>query len=244
MVWKHLSVWCDFLNFNESKTEIIVFGPSDSRSTPKVNLGDLTSSVKPWVKNLGVIFDDGLKFDKQINTVVKSCFFQLRLLAKVKPILSSKIFEKVIHAFITSRLDYCNSLYFGIGQTALSRLQRVQNAAARLLTSTKKRDHITPVLRSLHWLPVRYRVNFKILLLVFKSLNGLAPAYLSDLLTEHRPLLSLRSSNQRLLSIPKSRLKCRGDCAFSVAAPSLWNALPLCITNPIPKKLGHCTNCE
>ncbi len=99
----------------------------------------------------------------------------------------------------------------------------------RLLTSTKKRDHITPVLRSLHWLPVRYRVNFKILLVVFKSLNGLAPAYLSDLLTEHRPLLSLRSSNQRLLSIPKSRLKCRGDRAFSVAAPSLWNALPLCI---------------
>ncbi len=83
------------------------FALSDSRSTPKVNLGDLTSSVKPWVKNLGVIFDDGLKFDKQINTVVKSCFFQLRLLAKVKHILSSKNFEKVIHAFITSRLDYC-----------------------------------------------------------------------------------------------------------------------------------------
>ncbi len=205
----------NFLNFNDSKTGIIVFGPSDSRSTPKVNLGDLTSSVKPWVKNLGVIFDDGLKFDKQINTVVKSCFFQLRLLAKVKPILSSKNFERVIHAFITSRLDYCNSLYFGTGQTALSRLQRVQNAAARLLTSTKKRDHITPVLRSLHWLPVRYRVNFKILLLVFKSLNGLVPAYLSDLLTEHRPLLSLRSSNHRLLSIPKSRLKCRGDVPFS-----------------------------
>ncbi len=161
--------------------------------------------------------------------MVKSCFFQLRLLAKVKPILSSKIFEKVSHAFITSRLDYCNSLYFGIGQTALSRLQRVQNAAARLLTSTKKRDHITLVLRSLHWLPVRYRVNFKILLLVFKSLNGLAPAYLSDLLTEHQPLLSLRSSNQRLLCIPKLKLKCRGDRAFSVAAPRLWNALPLYI---------------
>ncbi len=129
-----------FLNFNGS--EIIVFGPSDSRSTPKVNLGDLTSSVKPWVKNLGVIFDDGLKLiNKQINMVVKYCFFQLRLLAKVKPILSSKN----VDAFNTSRLDYCNSLYFGIGQTALSRLQRVQNSAARLLTSTKKWDHITPV---------------------------------------------------------------------------------------------------
>ncbi len=135
--------------------------------------------MKPWVRNLGNIFDDGLKFDKQINTVVKSCFFQLRLLTKVKPILSSKNVEKVIHAFITSRLDYCSSLYFGIGQTAISRLQRVKNAAARLLTSIIKRDHITPVLRPLHWLPVRCRVNFTIHLLVFKSLHGLAPAYLS-----------------------------------------------------------------
>ncbi len=120
-------------------------------------------------------FDDGLKFDKQINTVV----FQLRLLTKVKPILSRIFFEKVIHAFITSRLDYCNSLYFGIGKTALSRLQRVQDAAARLLTRTKKWDHITPVLCSLHWLPVHCPVNFKILLLVFKSLHGLNPTYLS-----------------------------------------------------------------
>ncbi len=98
--------------------------------------------------------------------MVKSCFSQLQILSKVKLNL-----EKVTHAFIISRLDYYNSLYFGIGQTALSRFQRVQNAAARLLTSTKKRDHI-PVLRSLHWLPVRCRANFKILLLVFKSLHG------------------------------------------------------------------------
>ncbi len=135
----------------------------------------------------------------------------------------------MIHAFITSKLDYCNSLYTGISQTALSRLQLVQNAAARLLTRSQKRDHITPVLQSLHWLPVRYRVDFKILLIVYKSLNGMAPSYISDLLIEHNVTRSLRSSNQRLLFIPKTRRKCRGDHAFATTAPRLWNDFPLFI---------------
>ncbi len=150
------------------------------------------------MKNLGVVFDEHLKFDRQINSVVKSSFFQLRLLSKAKSFLSFKNLEKVIHAFITSKLDYCNSHYTGISQTALSRLQLVQNAAARLLTRSHKRDHITPVLQSLHWLPVRYRVDFKILLIVHKSLNGMAPSYISDLLIEHNVTRSLRSSNQSL----------------------------------------------
>ncbi len=105
------------------------------------------------VKNLGVLFDKAFKFDIQINSVVKSSFFHLRLLAKVKIFLSFKDFEKVIHAFIFSRLEYFNSLYIGVSQKALSRLQAVQNAAARMLTGTRKQEHITPVLFSLHWLP-------------------------------------------------------------------------------------------
>ncbi len=104
----------------------------------------------------------------------------------------------------------------------------MQNAAARLLSGVKKREHITPILRSLHWLPVCFRVDLKILLLVYKSRNGLAPIYLCELLTEYQPIRSLRSSNQDLLFTPKSRLKCRGDHAF-FAAPRLWNALPLSI---------------
>ncbi len=143
--------------------------------------------------------------------------------------LSYKDFEKVINAFILSRLDYCNSLYFRIRQTAISRLQLVQNAAARLLSGVKKREHITPILRSLHWLPVCFRVDLNILLLVYKSRNGLAPTYLCELLTEYQTIRSLRSSNQDLLSTPKSRLKCRVNCAFCIAAPRLWNALPLSI---------------
>ncbi len=156
----------------------------------------------------------------------KLAFFQLRLISKAKPFLSFKDFEKVIHNFILSRLDYCNSLYFGISQTALSHLQLVQNAAAWLLSGVKKREHITPILC---WLPVRFRVDFKILLLVYKFLNGLAPTYLCELLTENQPIRSFRSSNQDLLFTPKSRFKCRGDRAFCIAAPRLWNALPLSI---------------
>ena len=128
---------------------------------------------------------------------------------------------------MTSILDYCNSLYIGINQVSISRLQLVQNAAARLLTGTRKREHITPVLASLHWLPVRYRIEFKTLLFVFKCLNGLAPIYLSELLEPYAPTRALRSADQLLLVVPKAKLKLRGNRAFAVAAPKLWNELPL-----------------
>ena len=164
--------------------------------------------------------------DKQVNSVLKSAFFQLRILKKVKPFLSFVDFEKVIHAFITTRLDYCNALYFGVSQSCLHRLQLIQNAAARLLTGTRRFDHISPVLASLHWLPVHFRIHFKILLFVFKSFHGLAPPFISDLLKLYIPKRSLRSAGKLLLVVPRSKLVHRGDRAFSVAAPKLWNKLP------------------
>ncbi len=216
----------NFLSLNESKTEIVVFTPSDTHCMPTVNLGVLAPYVKPYVKNLGVVLDSALRLDRQINQVVKSSFYQLRTLVKIKSFLYFTNFERVIHAFITTRLDYCNSLYLGISQSSLKRLQMVQNAAARVLTGARKSEHITPILQSLHWLPVCYRINFKVLLLVFKSLNCLTPSYLSDLLIDHQPTRALRSANLRLLVVPRTRLKSRGDRAFAVAAPRLWNSLP------------------
>ena len=144
----------NFLQLNDSKSEILLFGPPDSISQIQSDLGNLSCLVKPHAKNLGVLFDTEFKLDRQVNSVVKSSFFHLRSIAKIKPFLSLHNLEIVIHALITSWLDYCNSLYIGISQSALSRLQLVQNSAARLLTGTKKRDHITPILASLHWLPV------------------------------------------------------------------------------------------
>ena len=116
----------------------------------------------------------------------------------------------------------------------------VQNAAARMLTGTKKREHITPVLAQLHWLPVqlgaqfKFRIDFKILLFVFKALNGSAPPYIGEMLSPHSTSRSTRSSTKQLLSVPRTRLKTKGDRAFSVAGPNLWNPLPPHIKSSTP----------
>ncbi len=224
--WSENMVFSFFLFLNESKTEVIVFGPSESSGSRSINLDYLAPFTSSCIKNLGVFWDQGLKFDKQINAVISSCFFQLRLLSKFKSFLSLKTLEIAIHALITTRLDYCNSLYLGISKSSIARLQLVQNAAARFLKGKRKFDHVTPILKSLHWLPVHHRIEFKILLFVFKSINNLAPSYLSDLLYPYNPTRNLRSGDQRLLSVPRSRLKYRGDRAFAVAGPRLWNSLP------------------
>ena len=215
----------NFLNFNEKKTEVMVF--NGSAVSPQVDLGDLERYRRPIISNLGVKVDSDLTFDSQIKAVVKASFFQLRQLAKIKPVLQKKLFETVIHAFVTTRLDYCNALYMGATEASIARLQLVQNAAARLLTNSRKYDHITPILASLHWLPVHFRIHFKVILFVFKALNGLAPLYLAELIQPYIPNRSLRSADQQLLAVPRARLKGRGERAFAVAAPKLWNALPL-----------------
>ncbi len=122
----------------------------------------------------------------------------MRIISRLKSTLSFQDLEKVIHGFITSRLDYCNALYLGLPKSLLARLQMVQNAAARLLTGAKKHDHITPILASLHWLPVSFRIQFNILLIVFKALNGQAPSYISDLISFKSTSKPLRSANKAL----------------------------------------------
>ena len=154
----------NFLQLNQNKTEVIIFGPTKSVRDLTNALGPLSASAHTSVKNLGVYLDSSLNFNKQVSSVVSSSFYQLRTISKLKPILTLRDLETVIHAFISSRLDYCNSLYHGLSQSTLHRLQMVQNSAARLLTGTRRRDHITPVLAKLHWLPVKYRIDFKILL--------------------------------------------------------------------------------
>lgn len=200
----------------------------------KKQLGPLSENSHAYTKNLGVIFDNGLKFDKQINSVVRSSFYHLRSIAKLKAFLRVKDLETVIQSFISSRLDYCNSLYLGLAKSSLSRLQMVQNTAASLLTGTRKREHISSILASLHWLPVEYHVKFKVLCYVFKGLNGQAPQYITDLLHQ-KCSRSFRSSNKLILTVPRSKLKLKGDHSFSVAAPHLWNNLP-----ETPKVVFHC----
>ncbi len=141
-------------------SKVIIFGPSKIRNSIVSNLDSLTPYVTSHARNLGVIFYSELCLEKQISSVVKNSYYQLRIISRLKSTLSFQDLEKVIHAFITSRLDYCNSLYLGLPKSLLARLQMVQNAAARLLTGAKKHDHITPILTSLHWLPVSFRIQF------------------------------------------------------------------------------------
>lgn len=133
----------------------------------------------------------------------------------------------VVHAFITSRLDYCNSLYCGTSKSQIAHLQLVQNATARFLQKSHKSNHITPIQRAPHWLPIQFRIDFKILLFLYKSLHNQAPNSLAELLHPYNPLKTVRSSNQNLLLVPHSRLKHREDQAFFVLEPQLWNNLPL-----------------
>ena len=141
--------------------------------------------------------------------------------------MSQAEMEMLIHAFVSSRLDYCNSLFTCLSKSCLDRLQVVQNAAARLLTRSPKRSHVTPILIALHWLPIKFRIQFKVLVVTYRALHGQAPTYIRDLLQPYLTSRSLRSSDQGLLVVPRSRLKTKGDCAFEVVAPKLWNSLPL-----------------
>ncbi len=220
----------NLLKLNNNETELmVVASPSQSKEVGDVLLNVDGCTIRPSqeVRNLGVILDCNLSLQAHISSTTKSAFFHLKNICRLRPSLSDPVAETLIHAFITSRLDYCNGVLYGLPNKALDRLQRVQNSAARILTNTKRWQHITPTLKHLHWLPVKSRITYKLLLLTYKSLHTLAPQYLSDLIQQHSRPRSLRSSGKDQLVTPRSRLRTFGDRAFCVAAPTLWNSLPL-----------------
>ena len=145
-------------------------------------------------RNIGVIFDSHVNLEKHVMNTCKMAFYHLRNIARVRNCLSQDDAETLVDAFISSKLDFCNALMVGLPKSVIDRLQYAQICAARLVTRTRGSEHITPVLRRLHWLPVRQRITYKILLLTYKALNGMAPRYTADLLQPYTPTRQPRSS--------------------------------------------------
>ena len=162
-----------------------------------------------------------------MNSVCKSCFGQIRQIGHIRKYLTIDATKSLVNSLVTSRLDYCNALLSGVPKTTLNKLQNVQNTAARVVIKTSRYCHITPILKELHWLPVQYRTQYKILTHTYKALHEQSPVYIKELLQVYRPRRDLRSQNNPLiLEVPRSRTVLFGDHSFAIIAPKLWNALP------------------
>ena len=218
------------LKLNEDKTEFLVITSPHNRQKVSVDSVDVCGSCVNCVesaRNLGAYFDDEMKMETHVTSMCQAAFHRLRMIKCIRRSLTRESTKTVIHAFVTSRLDNGNALLAGLPNSLLNKLQRVHNAAARTILCMKKSDHITPALKALHWLPIKQRIEYKLLVLTWKALHNQAPGYISDLVIPLAHCRTLRSNNQMLLEVPRTKLKSYGDRAFSVAAPKAWNKLPL-----------------
>lgn len=196
---------------------------------PKITMGSSEIEISRVEKNLGVKFDYSLDMKDHVKSVVQAASFAIHRIGKLRRYLDMTSVVRLVHAFVSSRLDSCNALLYGLQDFDIGKLQRVQNSAARLVTRCGRREHMKPVLRDLHWLPVKQRIVFKIAMLTFKALHGLAPTYLNDLIEQHKPRTrrALRSASEVFLSRPKiTNTSFYGDRAFAVSSPMVWNNLP------------------
>ena len=189
-----------------------------------LTIGDNTVSPSERIMNLRVIIDQHLSVTDHVTDVCAVCNYHLYRLSSIRHYLTTEATKGAVNALITSRLDYCNSLLCNTPVSQTARMQCVRNNAARLITCTIKHDHITQVLKELHWLPVESRIAFKMLVMIFKCINGLAPCCLAKLVQPRKRDRSLRQNYAPTLHQCITK-KCIVDSAFCAAAPRLWNEL-------------------
>ena len=167
--------------------------------------------------------------EPHLTAICRSVCMSIRNIGHIRKYLDKHTTEVLVHAFITSKIDMSNSLLYSININQLNRLQRLQNISARLISLTSKHSHITPVLANLHWLPISYRIKYKIGLFVYKIIHNNAPHYLSDLTHPYSTARTgLRSSGLMRLHEPRTSTLW-GDRSFTAAAARVWNQLPLAI---------------
>ena len=198
-----------------------------SAPTPTlITVGDALVHSSSEVRNLGAVFDEHMTMRPHVKKICRTATAAIHKIGRIRNQLDKQTTVKLIHAFVTSRLDSGNALLSNMPDQDIQHLQRIQNISARIIERTRRTSHITPILHNLHWLPMDKRTHFKILLMTYKALHGLAPSYISHLLVQYTPRRTLRSQNQHLLHIPRARTQTYGHRSFSFIAPTLWNNLP------------------
>ena len=151
-----------------------------------VNVGESMIPQSSKVRDLGVIFNQFLNFDYHITAICRNTYFHIRNIGKIKNLLLYDACSTIIHALISCRLDYCNYIVYNVPRSKTDRLQRLQNQCARILTKSPCREHITPVLRKLHWLKIQDRIIYKMLMITYKSYYNMAPHSLCELINKKR----------------------------------------------------------
>ena len=224
----------NYLKMNDTKTEIMeIHGYRPLAPLQSLFLLDTDCDIEPSTsaKNLGFYFDPKLNLDSQINKVTQKCYTNLRNIGRLGSKLTMDLKIQLVHSTVLSILDNGNATYGGLTATQLNSLQKVQNAAVRFiygLYGKERRQHISPYLKELHFLPVCYRIYYKIALLTFKSLNNLAPNYISDMITPRKVSSygSRKNDDPFLLVVPPTPRYSKTYGAFTYTAPSVWNSLP------------------
>ena len=221
------------LKLNAGKTEFMVFASRENAkrvSACTLRVGASVIEQSDCVKNIGVWMDRSLSGEQHATQVCRIAYAQLKSLSKIKCFFNDEALETIVHALITSRVDYCNSILYGLNESVLQKIQVLQNSCARLLSNASRFDHITPILIRLHWLPVKQRIVFKILVITFKCIHGLSPSYLTEFLNRFVSSRSLMRSNDALyLTVPFTRSHALFTSSFRIVAPRLWNQLPFIV---------------
>ena len=178
-------------------------------------------------KGLGVTLDSDMTTSAQLTMMCRSLHLQLRKIGSIRHYLTVEASKTLVTSLILSRIDYCNSILAGLPANRLQKLQAIQNCAARMVCRKPKSSHVTPLLITLHWLPIQQRIDYKVAVTCFKCLNNSAPGYLCDLLEKHQPGRSLRSAKDTTkLKMPPVNLQQYGGRAFLHYGPKIWNRIP------------------
>ena len=215
------------LKLNDDKTEVVLINPKKyAIENDHLFIGEEKVEFANSAKNLGVIIDENLNMNCHVTNISRAIYLEIRKLKHMSKFVNESSLKTLATSFVLSRLDYCNALFKNMNNYQFDKLQKLQNFAAKVVLGKSLYDHVTPCLIELHWLPVKFRVDYKIAVLTFKCLNGLAPPYLSCLIELYIPSRSLRSASQNLLKTKVTKFKSLGDKCFSFTAPCVWNQLP------------------